>query len=220
MGMDFTPRVDFKPAQFDEFIESKGYTAIWEQAMFCSCYNLESGQPQFDCPACYGKGYIYLNPTKIKVAVAGISGQKEQERQGLLETGHAYLTSKTIHEIGYRDKFTFLDFNTKFSEILVRGEDRLKFSCKQLLVVRQINNLYKIEEDVLVKPEDNKQVIWNSADPQEGVNYSVLYITYPVYIVTNVIHEIRGTYIRGAGGLDYFAPLPKQFKIKRDNFTT
>ncbi len=59
-------RADFKIEIFNNLIKQKGYTVIWQQGMFCSCISSDSGQPDYNCPTCYGKGYVYFDPVKTK----------------------------------------------------------------------------------------------------------------------------------------------------------
>jgi len=216
------PRADFKPELFDTLINQKGYKVIWEQGMFCSCYNQMSGQPDYNCPACRGKGYVYFDPKETRALVTSINGRKEQEKIGLNDLGTAYLTPKASDNVGFRDRFTFLDFTMKFSQLVVKDSpgmpDRMKYPIKDVISVRQLNTVYRRGIDFDIS-KDGWDIIWKSAGPVQGSTYSVLYDTNAVYIAINPIHELRGTYIiKGGGGLENFVPLPRQYQIKREDF--
>lgn len=110
-------RPDFKPELFDSAIRQKGYKMVWEQSMLCSCYDLDSGQPDFRCTHCRGKGYVYFDPQEIRAVVTSLNGHKEQERIGLMDFGTAYLTPSSVDDVGFRDRFTFIDFTIKYTEL-------------------------------------------------------------------------------------------------------
>jgi hypothetical protein len=218
-------RADFKPQLFDTLIEQKGYRMKWEQGMFCSCLREDSGQPSYGCPACKGEGYIYFEPTDIRAVVTSINGNKQQDRPGLDDMGSAYLTPSSRHNVGFRDRFTFMDFTAKFSEIIKRSDngvpDRLRYPAKEIISVRKLDKIFSRGTHFDVS-EDGTELLWKpSYEISTGDRYSVLYNINPVYIAIGPIHEIRGTYTMAkAGGLEAFVQLPKQFMIKREDFLT
>ena len=216
------PRADFKPEAFDALIIQKGYRVLWEQGMFCSCYNMQSGQPDYNCPACKGKGYVYFGGKITRALVTSINGHREQERIGLYDMGTAYLTPLSTDNVGFRDRFTFLDFIVKFSEVIKRGApgtaDALRYEAIDIIALRNLNTEYKREVDFELS-EDKRHIKWITEPLYENDQYSVLYTIRPVYIAINPIHELRGTYTKqGARGLENFVSLPKQFQIKREDF--
>lgn len=215
------PRVDFRPNDFDNIVNQKGFHTIWEQGMYCSCYT-DSGQPDYNCPTCGGRGYLYFGAKKTRCLVTSIKGKKVEEKIGLDDKGSAYLTSLTTDNIGFRDRFTFPDFTMKYSDIIKRdassNADPVRYHILEVIMVRALDRELKEEQDFVVS-EDRKSLIWSegSLEPQE--QYSILYTTRPVYIAINPIHELRGSYSMYKGqGQEYFTPLPKQFQIKREDF--
>jgi hypothetical protein len=218
-------RADFRPELFDAAIYQKGYRILWEQGMFCSCYTKGSGQPDYNCSTCKGKGYLYFGGKEIRAVVTSINGHKDQHRAGLDEVGSAYLTPRSKDNIGFRDKFTFLDFTTRFSEVLIRDEDRLgtridklRYPAQDIIMVRSLEREFKrgLEFDL---SKDGKYIEWREDYLYEGDQFSILYTTNPVYIAIGPIHELRGTYsMAKAGGLEAFHQLPKQYQIKREDF--
>lgn len=219
------PRAEITPGLFDTAIKQHGYRMLWEQGMFCSCYNMQSGQPDYTCSTCKGKGYIYFNPTEIRGVTTSINGRKEQGKIGLDDMGTAYLTPPSDYNIGFRDRFTFLDFTTKFSEVIIRDEhgtgeltDKLRYPAKNILMVRVGDMEFKRGLHFNLS-KDGTTIEWLDSHVYEGVNYSILYTSNPVYIAIGPIHELRGTYsMKKAGGLEAFHQLPKQFQIKREDF--
>jgi len=216
------PRADFKPESFDTLIKQKGYRMIWEQGMFCSCYLPDSGQPDYNCTICKGKGYVYFNPTETRALVTSISGRKEQDHIGLSELGAAYLTPLSTDNVGFRDRFTFLDFTMKYSELIPKRSpgtnDILRYPAKDMICLRHLGHVFKRGIDFNLS-RDGTEIEWLTQALPEGTQYSVLYDTASVYIAINPIHELRGTYtMYKQGGQEQFVRLPKQFQIKREDF--
>ena len=220
-GLAFA-RADFKPELFDHTIRQKGMAIDWEQAMFCSCIDIESGQPDYSCPYCNGKSYIYTEPKRTKAVITSINGRKEQDKQGLGEYGTAYLTPLSSDFVGYRDRFTFPDFKIKYSQLIdidcYEGKsNRTLYPMLDVLVVQQ-NGVQLRESIDFDVSEDRRTIQLTRGCVAEG-RFSVLYTMHPVYIAMGPIHELRGTYLmKNGGGQEYFVALPSQFQIKREDF--
>ena len=214
------PRADFKGEQFDTLIQQKGYRLLWQQGMFCSCYVPESGQPDYTCLTCKGKGYIYFGDTETRALVTSINGRKEQEHIGLQDLGSAYLTPLSTDNVGFRDRFVFLDFTMKYSQVITHeGEiDDLRYPAMDIIAVRRLDDVIRRGVDFHLS-KDNKSIEWITDILEIGDKYSILYTTRPVYIAINPIHELRGSYtmLKG-GGLEKFVKLPNQYQIKREDF--
>lgn len=217
---DFS-RADLKPELFDTAISQKGFKVKWEQGMFCSCYE-PTGQPDYNCPACQGKGYIYLDGVMTKVLVTSINGHKDQERIGLNDIGTAYLTPLSTDDVGFRDRFTFVDAITKFSQVMHKDTTNiLKYPAIDIIAMVRLGEKYLRGIHYDIRPGDNgsTEIVWGNTNLAQGEKVAVLYRTHPVYISINPVHELRGTYtmLKG-GGREYYVPLPKQFQIKREDF--
>lgn len=216
------PRADFKAEAFDTLVEQKGYRVLWEQGTFCSCY-AESGQPDYNCPVCKGRGYIYFDPKEIRVIVSSINGHKEQNKLGLHEAGTAYLTPTSLDNVGYRDRFLFLDFTMKYSEVITRDSysdiDKLRYECLDVIYAHTLGVplLRGVHFDLI---DRDRAIQWRPDAPiQAGEKYAILYDTRPVYIAINPVHELRGTYTKAkALGQEKFVRLSNQYQIKREDF--
>lgn len=214
-------RADLNAETFDDLIRQKGFWVIWQQGLFCPCVGEENGQANYNCPLCKGKGYIYINATKTKLLVTSISGRKEQDRIGLNEQGTSYATPLSTDNVGFRDRFTFIDFKMKYSEVFTKSDsniDELTYGALNVILLRDTNTIYKRGIDFNI--EENKPMIkWINPSVIPGTRLSILYVVHPVYIAINPIHELRGTYnMKNAGGLEYFVQLPSQYQIKREDF--
>jgi hypothetical protein len=217
------PRADLQANQFDTAIKQKGYRVWWEQGMFCPCEDKHSGQPDPVCPACGGNGYYYLEGKETRVLVTSINSNKFQTHIGLDDLGTAYLTALSTDRIGFRDRFTFMDFTVKFSEIIDKaplGEpDQLRYEAKSTVHLRTVDKEYQrgVHFDL---SKDGYHVEWiNERELDEGDRYSILYNTPPTYIAMGPIHDLRGTAtLYKAGGQERFEYLSQQYQIKREDF--
>lgn len=216
------PRATLKPEKFDKLLEDNGYRVIWEQGMFCSCIKTFSGQPDYLCPACQGKGYIYINATQTRMFFSSVGGTKHQERIGLNDTGYAYVTPMTKDMVGHRDRITFLDFTAKYSQVLLKEDHvtpiTLSYPVKSMLAMRVLNQVYTEGVDFNIDPDDRTKLVWLTESVPISSHFSLLYTVAPVYIVVGIEHEIRGTYtVEGGRGGEIIRELPKRFQVKRED---
>lgn len=130
--------------KFEELIFRRGRIVKWQEAITCSCMNMTSGQPTYDCMACRGRGYTLSEPIEDVVLVTSVTHNKEfEEMAGLFEIGDAIMTvgakvpltneqtgliNKTvpgrpnpIFHCGMYDLITLTDDEYKTSEVLVKG---------------------------------------------------------------------------------------------------
>lgn len=223
-------RVEMKPEMFDELIESLGHKAKWYRSCVCSCVNRHSGQPDFTCKICKGEGYRYLAPQEIIVGVTMLGGNYQFKEQGLEEFGNAYVTPKKGVILGYHDKLEFIDFKCLYSEPLHISYDEDGYGIssvtkrKILSVVFCADNMYEYEEQYDIEITDDRHHIKflnkETADIVADRDISILYYTTPVYLIEDLLHELRGTRItvNSPNGEPYYTELPKQYRIHRIDF--
>jgi hypothetical protein len=212
-------RIDLKPEEFDRAIYQKGAKIIWQKSMFCSCVDETTGQPDYNCPACKGKAYIFFDPKEIRAVVTGLSGDKDQIPIGLLDVGSAYMTTRASDLVGFRDRLTFVDFLTPHSQVITFTDDpegeELRYECEQVVSVRILSS--EIPVDQYSISADKKRILFNPGYLSMGEKFSILYQIKPVYIVVDVPHELRGTYVKFGQPQETWVNLPKQFRIKRED---
>jgi hypothetical protein len=141
------PSVKLHADKYEQMIARRGRVVRWREAIVCSCWNLDSGQPAYSCPACYGLGYTYEDPQEEKVLLMSIAHSKGyEEMAGLFEIGDAvlvvpkrvfevipnptntsgvetlrYTRDNPVFEVGQFDIITVLDDEYKTSEIIQKG---------------------------------------------------------------------------------------------------
>lgn len=221
-------RVNFKTEEFDNAVLQKGLPVLWEEAMYCDCFNLDTGQPDFNCSKCYGTGFFYLPAITTKVITSNLTGKNEFDSTGAHERGTAMITSLSTNLMGYHDRLTFLDFSCKLSQVC--SFDEFKVSSvfhkpiKSIIAILGQKNGFSYLNAVLDEhyevDEDNLHITWIDDDtaPDSGTQVGVLYVTSPSYCIIDIMHELRGVYTGEKVETPYFKELPKQYLIKREDF--
>jgi hypothetical protein len=217
-------RVDFNTDDFDIVVTQKGARVAYEQAMICQCLSKDSNQPDFMCPYCHGSGFRYFPPQNIRVLVTSFQSTLDLETLGNREPGTAYGTPTSDIVMGYRDRLTFTDFKCKFSETISFPEELGGVSTetyrniKSVIALVKDNHIFEQCVDFDVS-EDTYHIIWKSEDyDASGLQMGILYYTTPRYLVTDILHELRATYIVKGHPSEKFTELPKQYKLQREEF--
>ena len=215
-------RVDFYTEDYNDLIKQKGMKAEWEQAIVCECMSNDSNQPNFTCPICHGSGFRYLPAKQIRVLSTTFSSSVKLETIGVREPGTAYITPPSTVIMGYRDRLKFVDFKCKYSETIqinpsTRFSDTTHRNIKEVLYLIKNNSQYDIDEDFVIT-EDGHHVQWiNDATLPSG-NLSILYLTTPSYLVVDLLHELRATYVEHKQPSETFKEFPKQYQVRREDF--
>lgn len=200
----------------------------WEQAMVCSCLSVDSGQPDFSCPLCKGRGYRYLAPEEIIVGVQSLSSTYKLGSLELYEPGTCMVTPMSNVIMGYQDRLTFPDFKCKFSEVLRFNSDEYKYGVSKptyreiLSALAVADDKYMFEEGVDYEiTGDGRRVRWLSdalSREYDKKSLSILYFTTPVYLVVDIMHELRGTRHNKQSPTIEYHELQKQYKCQREQF--
>lgn len=128
--------------KFEVLIQKHGREVRWEEAILCSCWNLVSGQPDYNCLVCGGKGHTYSAPVNGVVLFTSITANVDfKEMAGMFQMGDAVMTvpkrmwrrngnawdlrnfdTVPMYNVGMHDLITLTDDEYKTSEVLVKGE--------------------------------------------------------------------------------------------------
>lgn len=222
-------RVDFYPVeQFDRLVETKGFPVLWQEATFCYCVDSLSSQPNYDCPICKGLGFIYSSGVETVVAMTNIQGKQDfLANIGIVERGTAYVTTLSKDLMGYHDRLTFTDFNSKYSQLLKLEENGVTESTHKK--VKRVLNLFSegcpeggwVSGTHFKVSEDGWSIEWlddSTLADVIGKRLSILYVTSPSYLISDVIHELRATYVQFKRPVPAIDELPKQFVATREDF--
>lgn len=215
-------RVDFYTQDYNELINQKGMKVEWEQAIVCECLSEDSHQPDFGCEFCNGSGFRYLPPKPIRVVSTTFSSSVKLETIGVREPGTAYITPPSDVIMGYRDRLRFVDFKCKYSETIVINPET-KFSdvthrnIKEVLFLVQGEFQYELGVDFEVT-SDEYHIKWINDKTLPDGNLSFLYLTTPSYLVVDLLHELRATYVQHRVPKEEFREFPKQYQVRREDF--
>jgi hypothetical protein len=204
------PKLDAK--RVEDLLTRRGRKVRWREALVCSCWNLDSGQPAYNCQACKGTGYIYKDPIEAIAGITSVAFNKDfNEYAGLFEAGDAVMsvparvkmlvngryvyTPMALFDVGTNDLITLTDDDWKFTEILVRNQPIGKRPPDTLLNsdITRVREVFKADpitgaittyaEGVDFQLNGNR-VEWLSANaPTDGENYSVTYFYRPTFAV-------------------------------------
>lgn len=219
--------------EFDTLIKNHGIKCDYQPAIVCDCITKDSQQPLFTCPKCGGCGYRYLPTQNIRVVVTSFATSTEPEMMTLRESGTAYATPQPDIIMGFHDRLSFPDFKCKYSERLwvSRGSNVTNKSYRNIKnVIAVLHGGLQFEEDEdykisadgyqieFTKPIEEligeEEVEWND----DLLPISILYYTTPSYLVMDILHELRSHYTTRHVPVETFEELPKQYRIRREDF--
>lgn len=210
--------VSFDPKSFQELVDNHGYVIYWEQAIFCQCY--EKDQPKMNCPLCQGSGYRYLPPVKTKAVTTSLSGKYELNLQGLREPGTAYLTPQLGIVMGYRDRIEFPEVTCKYSQNITVRNGKTDSTYRPMLSCNFVihgDDIYEEHKDFEIS-EDKHHLVFKNHIPVDGTKLSLLYMTTPRYLVSDLLHELRSVRVNKDSKVSQNVEMPKQYLIKREEF--
>jgi hypothetical protein len=205
---------------FTDMVAGRGMPVMWERAQKCTCWDEYSGQPNNECKACGGFGYVYDEPVfENQVLIMSLVNNKEFTPIGEYKLGDGIMTipatkkhvdsvSKIItypenplYYIGEWDRVTLLYTEYRTDETLVRG---LPLYGRDADTLRNVN-VTKIIKVLHADPDtgvitlynkdtdytvDDNKITWISG-PEVGTRYSVMYLYHPVYIVYTQLPQSR-----------------------------
>lgn len=245
------PRPDFRPEEFRKRIFSHGLPVTWEQSAECPCsqvagdygFQLSAGystaekltQNRPDCPACFGRGYIYHSAQEIRAIVT--HAKVDDERFGPLGAseygrGIVGLTLLPEHLPAMGDRFTLKASSIVFREVITRGAgavDKLRYSITlrqhdlaggvtsfgvRYLIVAGVDGVVDptatLDEGSAFQIDAQGRIEWidPAQTPAQGVRYSVEYYAHPSYVVLDHPHSTRDTRVLFKSPTEYHQELP------------
>ena len=204
---------------FEDVVYRRGHPVVWQQAMKCTCWSEDSGQPDYNCDVCDYNGYIYLPPIKSRyVLVLSLIWQRDFTPVGEHRLGDAVATVpyykkfrdednrfqkefNELYHIGEWDLIVLQDSEFRSQELLRRGEAIYKRSPdtlrnKHAVKVKNVftvesGEIINFEEGIDFKLEGNEINWFSGCGPAEGQRYSVVYFHNPVYVVHTSLPQSR-----------------------------
>jgi len=193
-----------------------------------------TGEGRYECPACHGRGYLYHSAQDIIAIFTRVSGDpKGYLPWGEWTKGMAGLTVLPEHVPAFQDRITLTDSVLVYRETLQRkgAVEGLRYP----IVTRALDTtpdplsvgvLYCIKASAtgLVDPvggvmvEDTDftvteagKISWidgnGGSPPAVGDFYSISYYAAPRYVVVDIPHAFRDTWVGTKVATPYFAPM-------------
>lgn len=129
--------------KFEDMILRRGRTVKWQEAIICSCWDMDAQSADYDCKACNGQGHTYSEPIEDVVLVMSVKHNKEfNDFSGVFEMGDA------IMSVGYR--VPLIHPVTKRIDKTTEGRINKIFNVGMYDIITLTDDVYKTSE-ILVK---------------------------------------------------------------------
>lgn len=198
--------VDFDRDSFTRMLADKGYSVLWEKAMWCPNRSNDEKPRQHDinCTICDGSGFYYYARETTSMLMTGMSMQQAFHAYGRWDPGQSMVTALPEKRLNYWDRLTLQNGTVRFFEMITRQRDvdvdTFKFA--PLLI-----------EAVTWKGRDGAVRVFNTNDfvatatgimwlittgrPDADTTYSVSYTCRPRYVIQDLVHHHRDSTIEG-----------------------
>lgn len=216
-------RVDFDANEFDHAIANHGYRLVWTRRSECPCrpVDYQLTQPNPNCTACSGTGYLYfgpdtpqdlssqnLNPTQ-QAAVTRSGGfliygimqplsaqDKRNDRLGGWMMGGSQVTVMWQNQLGFRDRLINLDSLYPYTETTIAPAPPLRQVPLRYLVAP---GLYLLQDEYGRRYRVNEDYTLDAGrvsfidgkQPNAGTRLTAHYLTFAVYLVEDISHRSR-----------------------------
>jgi hypothetical protein len=169
--------------RFNRHLGKIGQQVRWRKSFACPCVNPHSGGADMNCPHCHGHGRSWEAPIDGVVGVAGARIQQAWAKFGQYEDGDVVLTvpsSSPVYAIGEYDRILLLDNSAPFTEVLTRGQDRLRGEITHIERVFWLDGGDIVEADAPTVAADGS-LSWSGPAPPLHEQYSVRGSRAPEY---------------------------------------
>ena len=203
----------FRKPDFEALIFQKGYRIIHEQAIACPCRG-KSGEARPTCQNCLGYGYAYINPVETKGILTSLNHTTKYQQWSPELVGTINVTVRDSERLSILDKITLKDRTSVMTEVrpMIQTETERFIFCSY--PVQKVNFLFVFSNDTskLVKltagdfevVQGNNFIIKlsNSFVLPVGFNgaISIDYEYHPSYVIVDIPHDIRATFIYNQKG--------------------
>lgn len=194
------PRVDFWNPDFDVLIWNKGYNVMLEKAIPCPC-SRKVNYPQSACQNCLGTGWIYTNPVNTKAVIQSINKSTKYKDWSQELVGTVSVTIENRFQLSFRDRLTIIDSVSTDSEVqLVRKfEDHLFLYT--IYPIKEIDFIFKYEGNEIPLKKLSQYTVeeniihFEDGVIQEGDSISIRYKHNLQYVIVDINHDIRNSYL-------------------------
>lgn len=198
--------VHFDTEATSQLVDEHGYNLTWEKSQFCPCRNKDTGQPNFNCGLCSGRGYLYFDTKCIRGIVTSLAASKAMKEAYVMGDwilGRASLTIKAEDAVSFRDRVTNNESLIRFAELFNFKVTTLSYPQRypvvEVLIMRTIEETFVFGTDFTVDDDGVIQFLSTSTIlPPADTPVSVLYTCHPTWIVMEHLHIIRDVQVEAA----------------------
>lgn len=216
-------RTDFKIDEFMRLILQKGYIVTWEKSSICPCITKDAqGQPDFNCPLCYGKGRYWYDPRTIQGIMTAFNQEEQFRQTGEILPGTSYFTTLPQNKLGFWDRLTHSHSQIRFSEVVEKGDsqgkDKLRFLPTDVLSLRTVSTIFVKNKDFMIDTTGYINWLPTGLEPTRGERYSVEYLMHPRWICIDLTNVIRDTYVKAKKPGITYQPMPVKAMVRLEFF--
>lgn len=232
----YIPDPSLNGQSFDQLLQNRGIRFIHRRALPCpNLSSIEANNHSPECPFCDDSQLIYMPGKEIWGVFTNNHLEKMFEVQGVWEVGQAVITLPTEYQDGTQadfntfDRLECPDFQIRLNNLIEYSESvnniqKLSYPIIKVEWMVSIRNgaMYEfvLGTDYSITTEGNIQWLippWYDSINNIGEVISMAYVTNPVYVVMNLLHELRITQTYDiATGQKKAMRLPQQVLVKRD----
>lgn len=226
-----------EPNKFNALIAQRGARLYHEKAVPCPNYigALSSQQHDMACTICENS-MIHYDGRELKGYFSTNEMVRNYLKGGFWEEGSAMLTVPSYYPtsvddqvyISYYDRFTLLDYEDRFYEVLHKQDgnvDRLRYSAIKVEFIRTKKKAYEQDRDFSIDGGGNILWLTNNRPGKDlstdlGEIFTISYFHRPVYRAIRMIHEGRFTQTTYRQTDRTPVRLPQQMLVKKDFIIT
>lgn len=201
------PGLDISPNKFNAMLREYGVRVRQEKTVPCPNLvgNIDSGHHPVDCTLC-DNGFINYSPKEFTGLFQTNTLKRIIKEQGFFDPGTALFTAPSLLEdintyiyIHYFDRFTLIDFEDRYHQLVQRTNgkiDLLRYQALNIEYLSTKNKEYEQGKDFDI--DDNGNIEWISSNrpgrnqvPEYGEIYTIAYVYRPIYRVVHLLHEGR-----------------------------
>lgn len=97
-------KTKFTIENVDKFIIDHGMAVTIERSYLCTCRNPDTGQPDPDCPICFGQGFAFIEPVATQMLLQAMDKDPHNVEVGMVNQGTAIGTTTKEDKIAVRDR--------------------------------------------------------------------------------------------------------------------
>lgn len=199
---------EFDKGIFDASIDEKGYRVVYEKAYMCPCKGEATGSHLNVCMNCGGMGWIFANPTEMKMIITGIKLEDKLKdgsltQWGSLDQGFCMITSYSDVKITYMDRITNRDATAEHNEIIYPklNDDGDKVFAYTRYKIESIDNiaLFVGQDQILTRIPFSDYLVRDNVIEFSNLNYeggqmTIRYVHHPSYHIVDLIRESITSY--------------------------